>query len=68
MDEFKRELGNDVIKLIMYFISLDYDLEKIKCVISLLLGTLCACEKIDEEDLRDMFRAIYKLKDRILLK
>jgi|GEM_PF-4966080 len=67
-EELHEKYTQDLINLTCYFKSMDYDLERIKIVISLLLATLGAADKIDEEDLRDMFRIISKVKDRIVFK
>ena len=64
-NKFQEKTNQDLYQLGMYFSSMNYDIERIQCVISLFLSCLLATEKIDEEDLRDMFRVISKMKDRI---
>lgn len=52
-------------KLAMYFMSMDYGLNRTMNAITFFLTIITASAQIDEEDLRDMFRFVSKMKDSI---
>lgn len=67
-EKIQDKYNKDLLRLSEFFLSMDYDLEDVKILTTLFLSMLCASEKFDEEDMRDIFRGVSSLKDRIRFK
>ena len=67
-NKVREKFGHDLTRLVSFFHSMDYGIIEIKIIVSLLLSVMLKTEKLDEEDIRDIFHGIKHIKDRIVFK
>lgn len=67
-EKLRQKFYHDLERLCCFIRSMDYGMVELKILLTLFIATLCKCDKLDEEDIRGMFRGVNTLKDRIIFK
>ena len=65
-EELQKTIVEDLKNLVIYFKSKELNLDRIKILITFFLALLSNTKKIDEEDLREIFRMIPIVEAKII--
>lgn len=65
-EELQKTIVEDLENLVIYFKSKELNLDRIKILITFFLALLSNTKKIDEEDLREIFRMIPIVEAKII--
>lgn len=65
-EELQKTIVEDLENLVIYFKSKELNLDRIKLLITFFLALLSNTKKIDEEDLREIFRMIPIVETKII--